>query len=619
MPNIDTNVAGSVISVVLTPVPGVQEAAKTIHLELVQESVSQLAATALAEKTDPSRMERGPHHKHRGVEEHHHHHAKTATGDVHQHGRHTGEVADAARAMDNYMGSKGLKKVDVGDLYKLSIDESAPKEARKAANFFLAHPKEFKKIETLDCAHADGIAGRGNFQMAAGRGAAAVAVAAKADIASIKALEGEVTAVSALARPSHQSSLDAAEAVLKKMEVPSYMPTPAEFAAVMAYKTAAEDKSSGNQVTAVSGGLASSAAAIAGAAGLASAMGAAQAALNNIQAQVRQLHGAAGTAAPAIAAAEKDIALIKGLEGEVQSVSALASPSHQSSLDAAEAVLKKMEDPSYMPTPAEFEAVMAYQNAAEDTSSGEQVTGVSGSVAPTAAAQTDMQTTQTQMTQSDAAGSGSGPSRGDVATAASTIAQYQQDGHIDFMTSDEVYDLSRNGLVPENVRNAAKFMVENPDVFHDIETRAGQASDQKFSVNEMRDMATEMGSDVGSPYIPTASSVAITSAPSAEGTATAINILGTYMSEKGMTELNVNDLNAMLYSPDTSDDVKRTAKYLLQNSDVYESLINASAEAATAESAAQAPAPAPAAVPAPAPAPAEDDKRGIDVDDVGWF
>ena len=184
--------------------------------------------------------------------------------------------------------------------------------------------------------------------------------------------------------------------------------------------------------------------------------------------------------------------------------------------------------------------------------------------------------------QSAAAGPRSAPTRGDVATAASTLAQYQQQGNIGFMTSDEIYNLSRNGLVPENVRNAAKFMVENPDVFHDIETKAGQASDQKSSVNEMLDMARAMGSDVGSPYVPTASSVAIMSAPSAEGTATAINTLGTYMSAKGLTELNVNNLNTMLYSPDTSDDVKRAAKYMLQNSDVYESLSNASAAATPA-------------------------------------
>ena len=199
--------------------------------------------------------------------------------------------------------------------------------------------------------------------------------------------------------------------------------------------------------------------------------------------------------------------------------------------------------------------------------------------------------------QSAAAGPRPAPTRGDVATAAGTLAQYQQDSHIDFMTSDEIYNLSRNALVPENVRNAAKFMVENPDIYHDIEVKAGQASDQKSSINEMRDMATEMGSDVGSPYVPKASSVAITSAPSAEGTTTAINSLGTYMSEKGMTELNVNDLNAMLYSPDTSDDVKRAAKYMLQNSDVYESLSNASV----------------AATPAPAPAPASPQSSYDDV------
>ncbi len=650
MPNIDTNVAGSVISVVLTPMPAVQDGAKTIQLELVQGSVSQLAATALVDKADPTRMERGLHHKERGIEEHHHHHVPMAAGAVGMHhhvpmaadavgmrskGPHAGEVAESARAIDKYMGSKGLEKLDVGDLYKLATDESAPKDARKAAKFFLAHPKEYQKIETLDSAHADGISGRGNFHKAAAAGALAAVMPPKVEIALIKGLEGEVHAVSTLASPSHQSSLDAAEAVLKKMEDPNYMPTPAEFAAVMAYKNAADDKSSGNQVTGVSGGVASAAAAIAGGAGLASATAAAQAELQHIQAQMRQLNGAAGVGAPAMAAAAKEIALIKGLEGEVHAVSTLASPSHQSSLDAAEAVLKKMEDPNYMPTPAEFAAVMAYKTAPDDKSSSNQVTAVSGGVASAAAAiaggaglaaatgvaQAGMQAVQAQMSQGNVAGSGSVPTRGDVANAAGTLAQYQEDSHIDFMTSDDIYNLSRNALVPENVRNAAKFMVENPDVYHDIEVKAGQASDQKSSVNEMRDMATEMGSDVGSPYVPTTSSVAITAAPSAEGTAAAINTLGTYMSEKGMTELNANDLNAMLYSPDTSDDVKRAAKYMLQNSDVYESLTNASAEADAAVAAAPADeaAPAPAAETAPAPAPAPDNYDYLDgeLDDDG--
>ncbi|MDH6146190.1 MULTISPECIES: hypothetical protein [Paraburkholderia] len=80
----------------------------------------------------------------------------------------------AAGALAGYMGTNGNGSLDVNDLYKLSQGQAIGGNGQKpstqvqqAAQYMLANPSVFNKIETNDVAGADGKSGIGNFQNAA--------------------------------------------------------------------------------------------------------------------------------------------------------------------------------------------------------------------------------------------------------------------------------------------------------------------------------------------------------------------------------------------------------------------------------------------------------------------
>ena len=616
MPNIDTKNAGATVVITIGPVPPSEHEGKPkVQLEVVQSNVSALASTGAA--TIESRHGSGPEHAHRHERHGHHaHHAHKAPGAgvTNESGPPAAAVASAAHAMDKYMGAKHLKKVDVGDLYKLSTDASAPKAAREAAKFFLAHPKAYEKIETSDVAGADGISGRANFHKAAGSRALVSPAPAKAEIAVIKTLEGEVSAVSALASPSHQSSLSAAQAVLKKMEDPSYMPTPAEFAAVMAYKNAAEDKTAaaGPQVAAVviSGGGASASPALTGASGLSEAAAAAQAQMNAIQAQmaavsVKNLQAAtsdgaatpstvisgSGGLAAATGAAQSNLAAMQAQMNAVIAPSPTLESSSGPAVTAAPCAVAppvstpiEITQPIAAPAPVAKGPVTAGRQVSNTEKAFNDLSTLLAGNSAQAAKQTDQVLYSNQAAATGVSVPRPAPTGGEVATAAGTLAKYQSDNGITLMNVNDVYELSRNPNVSPEVRNAAKFMVENPDIYRDIEVKGKATPDQVNSVGEMQQTARELAGDT-KPYVPKSTSPAIDATPTQANVATAANSLVQHMKDTGVEELNATDLNKLAYDPTVSEDVRKAAKFMLQNTDVYAAL--------EAQSAAAGPRPAP--------------------------
>jgi hypothetical protein len=80
----------------------------------------------------------------------------------------------ASGALAAYMGTNGDQSLNMNDLYKLSQGEAAggsgqtpSPEVQQAAQYMLANPGVYNKIETNDVAGADGISGATNFQNAA--------------------------------------------------------------------------------------------------------------------------------------------------------------------------------------------------------------------------------------------------------------------------------------------------------------------------------------------------------------------------------------------------------------------------------------------------------------------
>ena len=78
-------------------------------------------------------------------------------------------AGDEAGTLAAYMRDKGIKTMDVNQLYNLSNNKGGkvPEDVQQAAKFMLQNPDIYKQIETSDVAGADGISGLANFDKAA--------------------------------------------------------------------------------------------------------------------------------------------------------------------------------------------------------------------------------------------------------------------------------------------------------------------------------------------------------------------------------------------------------------------------------------------------------------------
>ncbi len=166
------------------------------------------------------------------------------------------------------------------------------------------------------------------------------------------------------------------------------------------------------------------------------------------------------------------------------------------------------------------------------------------------------------------AGAKPAPTNADVAGAAATLIKYLSDNNLTLLNANDLYELSRNPNVTAELRKAAKFMVENPDVYRDIEVAGLAGPDQVNSAGEMQQTAAALPGDAR-PYVPKATSPAVDATPTPANISKATGFIAQHMKNTGAESLDVTDLNKLVYDPTVSDDVRKAAKFLLQNSDVY--------------------------------------------------
>jgi hypothetical protein len=125
---------------------------------------------------------------------------------------------------------------------------------------------------------------------------------------------------------------------------------------------------------------------------------------------------------------------------------------------------------------------------------------------------------------------------------------------------NDLQNLSENksGNVPTDVQNAAKFMLQNPDQYEQIETHDQAGIDGKSGVSNFEWAAQGgLGWDGGQ-----------MNAESASGT------LASYMDQNGIQKLDTNDLQKLSEnkSGDVPPQVQRAAKYMLANPDQYKQI-----------------------------------------------
>ena len=159
-------------------------------------------------------------------------------------------------------------------------------------------------------------------------------------------------------------------------------------------------------------------------------------------------------------------------------------------------------------------------------------------------------------------GSGMSPfgSGMDASSASGTLASYMNQNGIKNLDTNDLYKLSQNtsGDVPPGVQNAAKYMLQNPDEYKQIETHdvagaGGKCGDGNFEWAAQGGLGSNGGQ---------------MNAESASGA------LSSYMHQNGIKNLDTNDLYKL--SQNTSGDVpqgvQNAAKYMLQNPDVYKQI-----------------------------------------------
>ncbi|MGF6768181.1 hypothetical protein P3T18_000651 [Paraburkholderia sp. GAS199] len=163
-------------------------------------------------------------------------------------------------------------------------------------------------------------------------------------------------------------------------------------------------------------------------------------------------------------------------------------------------------------------------------------------------------------------------------SAAGTLASYMNQNGISSLDPNQLYQLANNppaGTPPE-VSSAASYMLQNPDVYKQIETHDVAGADGISGVGNFEWAAqggldndgTSGSSDAASSLDSTSSQGAMMGAQSAAGA------LASYMSQNGISSLNPDQLYKLANNPPagTPSDVSAAASYMLQNPDVYKQI-----------------------------------------------
>jgi hypothetical protein len=146
----------------------------------------------------------------------------------------------------------------------------------------------------------------------------------------------------------------------------------------------------------------------------------------------------------------------------------------------------------------------------------------------------------------------------EASSAAGTLASYMKQNGIENVDLKDLSNLAENksGDVPEGVQKAAKYMLENPDQYEQIETHDQSGLDGKSGVSNF-EWAAQGGSNGGQ-----------MDAQSASGT------LASYMDQNGIQKLDMNDLYKLSEnkSGDEPEGVQNAAEYMLENPDQYKQI-----------------------------------------------
>jgi hypothetical protein len=197
-----------------------------------------------------------------------------------------------------------------------------------------------------------------------------------------------------------------------------------------------------------------------------------------------------------------------------------------------------------------------------------------------------------------AAGAGAADGSGmTTQSAAGALASYMSQNGVGSMDPNALYQLAQNppAGTPQTVQDAAKFMLQNPDVFKAIETHdvsgadgvAGQGDMQWAAQGGADNVASGAGGagDVGGDS--TAAGDATGGSDAASGGSpmtmqSAAGALAAYANQNGKTTVDPNALYQLAENPPsgTSKDVQDAAKFMLQNPDAYQAIETADVKGA---------------------------------------
>ncbi len=151
------------------------------------------------------------------------------------------------------------------------------------------------------------------------------------------------------------------------------------------------------------------------------------------------------------------------------------------------------------------------------------------------------------------------PEKGDLASktkyAANVLLGFM-DGKYSQLTMDQLKNLAGNkeGNIPPDVRKAAKFMLDNPEIYKKIETAEGYPSDGTVSFEELR--KTPIKGDL------------------ATQTKDAANVLEGFMDGRKYEQLTMDQLQNMAVNKEGNIpfNVQQAAKFMLDNPEIYKKI-----------------------------------------------
>lgn len=177
---------------------------------------------------------------------------------------------------------------------------------------------------------------------------------------------------------------------------------------------------------------------------------------------------------------------------------------------------------------------------------------------------------QDGVSESDLDGTSGTASSGMTAqSAAGALAGYMNQNGINTLNPDQLYQIAYNPKAgtPPDVSAAAKFMLQNPDVFNQIETHDVSGADGIAGENDF-DWAAEGGLDDAAS---TQDGGDTTSGDAQMSVQSAAGALSSYMSQNSVWTLTPNQLYQMAYNPQagTLPTVSQAAKTMLENPDAF--------------------------------------------------